>query len=108
MHRVYEWPTRWRHLEVGAVRLAEWVVRDDPVLERGVQLGVVAALVPDEIDEVELLVDGFSRPAAAARPQDQLDAGVGAANIVAQVLARDCRRHEVVVRESRRWAEPER
>jgi hypothetical protein len=34
-----------RHLEVGVVRLAEWVVHDDPLLERGVQLGVVAALV---------------------------------------------------------------
>src|SRR4051794_30383482 len=46
-------------------------------------------LVPDQVDEVELLGDGFAWPFPAASAPDQLNAGVDPSYVVMQVLARD-------------------
>src|SRR4051812_23811758 len=54
-------------------------------------------LVPDEVDEVELLGDGPVGPAPAARPPDQVEAGVDALDVVAQVVTRDGAGLDVVV-----------
>jgi len=67
------------------------------------------AFVPDEVDVVEVLGDQLGRPAPAARPADQLEAGVDASDVIVQVVAGERADADVVVGEFRealptRWA----
>jgi hypothetical protein len=58
-------------------------------------------LVPDEVDVVEVLGYRLGRPAPAARSTDQLEAGVDASDVVAQVVPGERAGADVVVGEFR-------
>jgi hypothetical protein len=58
-------------------------------------------LVPDEVDVVEVPGYRLGRPGPAARPADQLEAGVDALDVVAQAVSGERAGADVVVGEFR-------
>ena len=84
--------------EVPAVGVSEHVRERIPLAE--------LALVPDQVDEVEVGGDRLLRPPAAAGAPDQVEAGVDPAHVVVEVRTAEHRRHDVLVGEPKRRIEP--
>ena len=61
--------------------------------------------MPHEVDEIELFGHRLGRPAATACLRISSMLALMPRTSSLRLLARECRRDEVVVRESRRWAE---
>jgi len=83
--------------EVSTVGVAQHIGERVPLAE--------LALVPDEVDEVELGRHGLLRPPPAAGAPDQVEAGVDPAYVIVEVLAAEHAGHDVLVDQSPRRLE---